>query len=238
MSAMPTTAMVLAAGRGQRLSPITDTLPKPLVVVDGATMLDQAIDRLAAAGVARVVVNTHHLAERVHKHLEGRTAPETVICHETELLDTGGGVANALPHLGEAPFFVLNSDVIMLDGPKSALLRLAETWCDARMDALLLTNATVRAHGYSGRGDFVLSPDGAVRRRREREIAPYLFTGVQIFHPRLFANCPDGAFSLNWVYDKAAEAGRLYAIVHDGEWLHVGTPTALEHVEQTLAEIR
>ncbi len=238
MSVMPKTAMVLAAGRGERLRPITDTLPKPLVVVDGATMLDQALDRVAAAGIEQAVVNSHHLAERIHGHLEGRETPAITISHETELLDTGGGVANALGHLGEAPFFVLNSDVVMLDGPQSALSRLADAWCDERMDALLLTHATVRAHGYSGRGDFVLSPDGVVRRRREGEIAPYLFTGVQILHPRLFAGCPEGAFSLNRLYDKAAEAGRLHAIVHDGEWLHVGTPAALETVERRLAEIR
>lgn len=238
MSPMPSTAMVLAAGRGERLRPITDTLPKPLVVVDGATMLDQALDRVAAAGIGQAVVNTHHLGERIHLHLQGREKPTITISHETELLDTGGGVANALGHLGEAPFFVLNSDVIMLDGPQSALSRLAHAWCDEHMDALLLTHATVRAHGYSGRGDFAVSPDGIVRRRREGEIAPYLFTGVQILHPRLFAGCPDGAFSLNRLYDKAAEAGRLYGLVHDGQWLHVGTPDALEAVEQILAEIR
>ncbi len=238
MSPLPDTAMVLAAGRGERLRPITDTLPKPLVVVDGATMLDQALDRLAADGIGRAVVNTHHLAERVEAHLAGRETPAITISCETELLDTGGGVANALDHLGKTPFFVLNSDVVMLDGPQSALSRLAQAWSDERMDALLLTHSTVRAYGYSGRGDFVLSPDGVVRRRREGEIASFLFTGVQILHPRLFAGCPKGAFSLNRLYDKAAEAGRLHAIVHDGEWLHVGTPAALETVEQRLAEIR
>jgi N-acetyl-alpha-D-muramate 1-phosphate uridylyltransferase len=238
MSAMPRTAMVLAAGRGERLRPITDTLPKPLVVVDGATMLDQALDKLTAAGIEQAVVNTHHLGERIQTHLAGREKPAITISHEAELLDTGGGVANALGHLGEAPFFVLNSDVVMFDGPQAALSRLAAAWCDERMDALLLTHATVRAHGYSGRGDFLLSPDGVLARRRDREIAPYLFTGVQLLHPRLFTDCPEGAFSLNRLYDKAAEAGRLYGLAHDGEWLHVGTPAALEAVEQILAEIR
>ncbi len=235
---VPETAMVLAAGRGERLRPLTDRLPKPLVVVDGMTMLGRMLDMLAAAGVRRAVVNTHHLAAQIHSHLEGRAAPEIVFSDEAELLETGGGVAKALAELGAAPFYAVNSDIVLLDGPEPVLWRMARAWRDDAMDALLLTHRTVRAHGYDGPGDFVTAADGRLRRRREQEIVPYLLTGIQLLHPRLFEGCPKGAFSLNRLYDRAAEAGRLHGLDHDGEWLHVGTPTSLAGAERILKEIR
>jgi MurNAc alpha-1-phosphate uridylyltransferase len=227
-------AMVLAAGLGLRMRPITLTTPKPLVEVAGRSMLDRALDHLAGAGVAELVVNTHWLAERIRDHLAGR--PGVALSHEDVLLETGGGVAQALPLLGDEAFFVVNSDIIWTNGGTPALKRLAEAWDDGRMDALLLLQPTAGAVGYEGPGDFFLSPTGEPRRRKGREVAPYLFSGVQILHPRLFEGAPSGKFSLNVLYDRALEAGRLFAIVHDGRWFHVGTPEALPEVEALLRE--
>ena len=233
-------AMVLAAGRGERLRPITDTIPKPLVVVGGKTMLDRMLDAVAAAGVAEAVVNTHHLADAVAARLKGRSAPRITLSHEEELLETGGGVAKALPILtagGAAPFFVANSDIVLIDGARPALTRLAEAWRGDHMDALLLVHPTARAHGYAGRGDFHLAPNGQLTRRDPRETAPTLFTGTQILHPRLFAAAPPGPFSLNILYDRAQASGRLHGLRHDGQWLHIGTPEALRDAETTLARL-
>jgi MurNAc alpha-1-phosphate uridylyltransferase len=234
---VPEVAMVLAAGRGERLRPITDKTPKPLIEVGGLTMLDRMLDTLAAAGVRRAVVNTWHLADQVEARLASRTTPEIVLSREDSLLETGGGVAKALPHLGDAAFFVANSDVVVLDGVVPAARRLARAWNDDNTDALLLVHPTARAFGYDGRGDFTLGGDASLTRRGEREVAPYVFAGMQILHPRLFKDCPDGAFSLNRLYDKAREAGRLRGIVHDGEWLHIGTPDALGRVEPYLRDL-
>ena len=227
-------AMVLAAGLGLRMRPITLTTPKPMVEVAGRSMLDRALDHLAGAGVAELVVNTHWLAERIRDHLAGR--PGVALSHEDVLLETGGGVAQALPLLGDEAFFVVNSDIIWTNGGTPALTRLAEAWDDGRMDALLLLQRTAGAVGYEGPGDFFLSSTGEPRRRKGREVAPYLFSGVQILHPRLFEGAPSGKFSLNVLYDRALEAGRLFAIVHDGRWFHVGTPEALPEVEALLRE--
>ena len=235
--AVPDRAMVLAAGHGERLRPITQKTPKPLIVIDGATMLDRMLDALARAGVGHAVVNTHHLADQVEARLAARTEPEIVVSHEDRLLGTGGGVAKALRLLGKGPFMVANSDVVLLDGVEPALLRLARAWRDEAMDALLLMHHTVRAFGYEGRGDYTLSPDGRLTRRAEREVAPYLFTGVQVLHPRLFEGCPADAFPLTVLYDRAETAARLHGIVHDGEWLHIGTPEALAAAEHHLDEI-
>ena len=226
--------MVLAAGRGERMRPLTDERPKPLIEVLGRSMLDRVLDRLAAAGVETAVINQHHLGEMIPAHLGERTDLEFLYSQENELLDTGGGVTKALPLLGDKPFFVLNGDVVWLDGRVPALDRLAAAWDGEDMDALLLVHSTARAYGYDGRGDFFMSPDGVLRRRREREVAPFIFAGLQILHPRLLAGAPSGAFSLNRLYDAAAEAGRLYGLRHDGEWFHVGTPAALEEVEDAL----
>lgn len=232
MSTRPHRAMVLAAGLGLRMRPITQHTPKPLVEVAGRTMLDRALDHLAAAGASHLVVNTHWLAERIATHLSGR--PGITLSHEDELLETGGGVTKALPHLGDQPFYVVNSDIIWTDGATPALQRLAEAWDDDRMDALLLLQRTATAMGYDGDGDFFLDTAGVPRRRRDREVAPLLFSGVQILSPRLFHDAPAGKFSLNVLYDRALEAGRLFALVHDGRWYHVGTPEALPQVERAL----
>lgn len=233
----PVTGMVLAAGLGTRLRPITDHLPKPLVTLGGRTLLDHAIDRLAASGVERIVVNLHYKPEMIAAHLAERRSPAITLVRESELLETGGGVFNALDALGDV-FYVVNADVFWLDGKTPALLRLAGAFDAERLDALLLLQRTATALGYEGRGDFMLDPLGRVRRRHEREVAPHLFAGVQILHKRLFDGCAPGKFSLNRLYDRAIAAGRLVAIVHDGEWYHIGTPAGLALAEARLATHR
>ena len=230
----PRRAMVLAAGRGERMRPLTETVPKPLLEVGGRTMLDRALDRLEAFGIDDVTVNAHYLGDQIVAHLAARTGPRTAISREEVLLDTGGGVAGALDRLGDAPFLVLNADIAWLDGPAPALERLARRWEDAAMDALLLMHRCVAAHGYDGRGDYFMAADGALRRRAERDVAPYVFTGVQLLHKRLFEDAPAGPFSLNRLYDRAERAGRLFGVVHDGEWFHIGTPAALKTADDRL----
>jgi len=231
--AVPTTAMVLAAGLGMRMRPLTLERPKPLVVLRGRTLLDRALDRLRAAGVTRTVVNTHYLAEMIEAHLRGQD--DIVLSPEAERLETGGGVARALPHLGEAPFYVVNSDAVWHDGSVPALDRLAAAWDAARMDVLLLVQPVDRAMGYHGAGDYHLAADGTLRRRGTDEAAVHLFAGVQILHPRLFHDIPDGPFSLNLLYDRAEAAGRLHGVEHDSDWFHVGTPEDLAATEAALA---
>jgi len=225
--------MVLAAGLGTRMGAISKTKPKPLVEVMGKALIDYSLDHLAAAGLKRIVVNTHYLPDQVEEHLAGRENIE--ISREPERLETGGGVLNALPLLGKRAFFVLNSDALWLDGPSSALGRLAAAWNSRRMDALLLFQPTVRLIQYRGLGDYHLEPDGRARRREETEVAAFLFAGVQILHPRLFADAQEGSFSLNHLYDQAEAAGRLFAIVHDGDWYHVGTPDELRKAESAIS---
>lgn len=228
--------MVLAAGFGKRLRPITETVPKPLVRVGGRPLIDYVLDRLAAAGVRHAVVNTHWLGELIEEHLKDRRQPKIEFSRETEILETGGGILKALPRLGDGPFYVANGKIIWLNGKVDALVRLAEAWDDESMDALLLLQPTVTAVGYDGPGDFFLDQTGRIRRRREWEVAPFLYSGVQILHPRLFADAPEGAFSLNLLYDRAIEAGRLYGLRHDGEWYHVSTPQHLAEVEARIAQ--
>jgi MurNAc alpha-1-phosphate uridylyltransferase len=233
----PKSAMVLAAGLGTRMRPLTEHLPKPLIEIGGRTLLDHAIDRLELAGVERVVVNVHYKAERIAAHLAERRRPQVELSREEQLLETGGGVARALSLL-DPLFFVVNSDVLWLDSTQYALARLARAFDEARMDAVLLLQRTVDAVGYEGLGDYFLDPLGIPRRRREREVAPFIFTGVQLLHRRLFDAAPEGAFSLNRLYDRAEAAGRLHAIVHDGEWYHVGTPAGLEATRARFASHR
>ena len=237
MIAFPKTGMVLAAGLGTRMRPLSDATPKPLMEIAGRTLLDHAIDRLALVGVERVVVNTHYKAEMVAAHLARRAAPPIEISHEEELLETGGGVLYALPRLGEM-FFAVNSDVLWLDGKEHALARLAAGFDPDTMDALLLFQRTAAAVGYEGQGDFFLDPLGLPRRRGEREIAPFLFSGIQLLHRRAFDGMAPGRFSLNRVYNQAEAAGRLCAIVHDGEWYHVGTPEGLDATRARFASHR
>lgn len=231
---IPSHAMVLAAGLGLRMRPITERMPKPLVPVAGRTMLDRVFDHLDKVGVAQRVVNTHWLGEMIHSHLAER--PDVAFSDEPDLLETGGGVAKALPLLGTAPFYVCNADIVWIDGPSPALARLAAAWDDQKMDALLLLQRTATAFGYDGAGDFFLDSHGRAVRRRETQISPTLFAGVQILHPRLFNGAPAGKFSLNRLYDKAEAAGRLYGIVHDGAWYHIGTPEALFEAEGRLMD--
>ena len=227
-----THAMVLAAGLGLRMRPITLTLPKPLVPVAGRTMLDRVLDHLDLVDAGRRVINLHWLGETIRSHLDGRH--DIVFSEERELLETGGGVAKALPHLGAAPFFVCNADIIWTDGAEPALARLLRAYDPERMDGLLLLQPVETAFGYDGRGDFHLGADGRLTRRKQAETTPLLFAGVQILHPRLFEGNPGGKFSLNLLYDKAMASDRLFGIVHDGRWYHIGTPSALTEAEALL----
>lgn len=229
-----THAMVLAAGLGTRMRPLTDDRPKPLLELDGRSLLDHALDRLAAAGVADAVVNAHWRGAQIEAAMAGRYHPRIHLQAEETLLETGGGVARALPALGAAPFAVVNGDAFWLDGPTSALARLAAAFDAAEMDALLLMVRTTQVEGVVGKGDFLLDPVGRMRRPKEREIAPYLYAGVQILNPALFEGAPSGAFSLNRLYDRAIAAGRLYGLVHDGVWFHLSTPEDLRNAEDTL----
>ena len=219
----PTRAMILAAGLGTRMRPLTETTPKVLVEVAGHGLIDRILDRLEEEGVETVVVNLHHLGDRVAGHLDGRRSPEILFSREEELLDTGGGVARALPLLGEAPFYVVLGDSLWLNGPTSALARMRGQWDGEAMDGLLLLHATVCAFGYDGPGDFMLEPGGAIARRSENLVSPYAFAGVQLLHPRLFAAAPRGPFSMRLLWDRAMAGGRLHGLVHDGEWFHVGS---------------
>jgi N-acetyl-alpha-D-muramate 1-phosphate uridylyltransferase len=226
--------MVLAAGLGTRLRPITDTIPKPLVEINGRSLIDHALDRLTSAGVERVVVNVHYKAAMIAEHLARRGHPRIELTKEAELLETGGGVLRALPLLGEA-FFVVNSDVFWRDGEEPALLRLANAFDAEALDAILLLQRTATAVGYEGSGDYFLKATGRPHRRTEGEIAPYLFAGIQLLHRRLFDETPGRAFSLVRLFDRAEAADRLSAIVHDGEWYHVGSPEGLSLTRERLA---
>jgi len=229
----PTRAMILAAGLGTRMRPITNKTPKPLIKVNNRPLIDHALDRLQDGGVRQVVVNLHYFGEQVERHLSLREGPEITFSWEKEeLLETGGGIKKALTLLGADPFWVVNSDSIWLNGPTNMMTRMCQVWDDGRMDGLLLLHSTVDAYGYDGLGDFNADPDGKLSRRPEQELSPWLFTGIQILHPRLFAGAPDGAFSLNTLYDQALENGRLYGMVHDGEWFHVGTTDGLGDAEE------
>jgi MurNAc alpha-1-phosphate uridylyltransferase len=226
--------MILAAGFGSRMRPITDHLPKPLVPVGGHTLIDRILDRLFQQGIEQVVINIHYKGEMIAQHLAARNDPRISILREDTPLETGGGVLNALPMLGSEPFFVINSDVIWLDGKIPTLARLANAWDDARTDALLLLQRTTLAVGYEGEGDFFLDQLGMPRRRSEIEIAPYIFAGIQLLHPRTFDGMTSGKFSLNRCWDRLLAAERLQAIVHDGEWFHVGTPDGLHATSERL----
>ncbi len=226
-------AMVLSAGLGLRMRPLTDSRPKPLVALQGRALLDHALDRLRAAGVARLVVNTHYKAEMIERHLAGQ--PDVRLSYEPDRLETGGGVSRALPLLGADPFYVVNSDAVWRDGAQPALGRLGAAWDSTTMDALLLLQPTGRAVGYAGAGDYDCAADGRILRRQEGVPADYVFAGVQVLHPRLFADAPEGAFSLNVLFDRAQAEGRLHGLPHDGEWYHVGTPEDLIRAEQAMA---
>ncbi len=233
--------MVLAAGRGLRLRPLTDQLPKPLVQVAGRSLIDRTLDRLARAGVTKAVVNLHYRSEMLRAHLEKRQEqhrPDIIFSDESDqLMDTGGGVCKALALFGERPFLVTNSDFIWRDAYIDSLAMMGSRWHDEEMDALLLMQPTVGAHGFTGRGDYGMSADGSLARRGDQEVAPFIFAGIQILHPRLFQDCPQGPFSLNWLYDKAEEEGRLFGVRHEGDWFDVGSPDGLAVAERLLSMV-
>jgi N-acetyl-alpha-D-muramate 1-phosphate uridylyltransferase len=233
--AAPRRAMVLAAGRGTRMQPLTDKIPKPMVAVAGKPLIDHVLDRLAQTGVERAVVNVHYLADQLIRHLASRTRPKVVISDERGLLlGTGGGVKKALPELGDAPFFHINSDTIWIDGVKPNLARLADVFDPSTMDGLLLLAPTAGSVGYAGRGDFAMAPDGRLLQRAEREIAPFVYAGAAILSPALFAGTPSGEFSLTTLFDRAAGAGRLHGLRLEGLWMHVGTPDAVAAAEAAI----
>ena len=228
--------MLLAAGLGTRMRPLTCDRPKPLVEVAGKPLIDHVLERLREAGVGQAVVNVHYKAEMLEAHLSGVESPKIVISDEREeLLETGGGLVKALPHLGSEPFFLVNTDSLWTEGAQPGLGRLRQAWNDDTMDMLLLLSSTVASFGYSGRGDFQCEPDGTLTRRAENEIAPFVFTGVYLAHPRIFKGAPKGKFSMNVLFDKAIERGRLKGLRHDGVWMEINTPEAIKIAEEALA---
>lgn len=237
----PHTAMVLAAGLGTRMRPLTDRLPKPLVPLAGRPMLDHILDRLSAAGISKAVVNVHYLADQIERHLQGRTSPQIVISDERGvLLETGGGVVRALPMLGDGAFLIHNSDSVWIEHDRpgnqmSNISRMLDAWDGDRMDSLLLLAPSGTSLGYNGRGDFHLNADGTVTRRAADGTAPYVFAGVSIMHPKLFTGETERPFSLNIIWDRAIAANRLFAMPLDGLWMHVGTPEALADANAAIA---
>jgi MurNAc alpha-1-phosphate uridylyltransferase len=236
-AAKPRSAMVLAAGLGTRMHPLTERMPKPLVPVGGKPLLDHVLDRLAGANVERAVVNVHHMADRIVEHVRGRRRPEIVISDERAgLLGTGGGVVKALPALGDGPFFHLNADTIWIEGARPNLARLAGAFDPVRMDALLLLAPRATSIGYDGRGDFSLEPDGLLIQRGARETAPFVYAGVAVLSRDLFLDAPTGAFGLTQLFDRAEAEGRLRGLPLEGTWMHVGTPDAIRLAEAAILE--
>jgi N-acetyl-alpha-D-muramate 1-phosphate uridylyltransferase len=227
--------MVLAAGLGTRMRPYNGQVPKPLVQVGGKALIDYVLDRLADQEVERAVVNVHHLADAIERHLAGRRQPKIVVSDERrELLGTGGGVVKALPELGGDPFFHVNCDTIWIDGVKPNLGRLAAGFDRTRMDALLLLAPTASSIGYLGRGDFAMAADGRLTVRCEREVVPFVYAGAAILTPAFFAGAPAGPSSMTPLFHRSAEAGRLYGLRLDGVWMHVGTPEAIKAAEAAI----
>ncbi|MEM6907211.1 MAG: nucleotidyltransferase family protein [Pseudomonadota bacterium] len=228
------TAMVMAAGLGKRMRPLTATQPKPLVRVAGKPLIDHALDRLAEAGVSRAVVNVHYLADALEAHVCERSDPQVVISDERDLLlETGGGLIKAREHLPD-PFFCLNADNIWLDGPRNAFSELSERWNAEEMDALLLVVPHIRARNFAGQGDFYMNAHGALSRRRPGRIAPFIYTGIQLIAHRLLRDAPEGKFSTNILWNRAIEEGRLYGLAFTGQWFEVGTPQAIGPTEDAL----
>jgi MurNAc alpha-1-phosphate uridylyltransferase len=230
------TAMVLAAGLGKRMRPLTATRPKPLVEVAGKPLLDHVLDRLRAAGIKRAVVNVHYLPDSVQAHLQ-RQLPDLEILISDErslLLETGGGVTKALPLIEDDTFLVVNSDNLWVDGPVDAIRLLAGRWDEQAMDALLLVVPLAHAHCHGGVGDFRMDPLGRLTRRAPGKPAPFVYTGVQIVSRRLFEDAPAGAFSMNLLWNRAIAEGRVFGMVHEGLWFDVGTPPAIARTEAIL----
>lgn len=231
-------AMVLAAGLGKRMRPLTATRPKPLVEVAGKPLLDHVFDRLRAAGIKRAVVNVHYLADALEAHLKRKVNDiEVVVSDERgHLLETGGGLVKALPLIPDDRFLVVNSDNFWVDGPVDAIRLLASRWDDGEMDALLLMVPLARANCHNGRGDFHMDALGRLSRRKPGRLAPFVYTGIQLVSRRLFEGAPEGSFSTNLLWNKAIEAGRCFGVVHQGLWFDVGTPAAIRKTETLLAD--
>ncbi|MDQ3247137.1 MAG: nucleotidyltransferase family protein [Pseudomonadota bacterium] len=236
---VPRTAMVMAAGLGKRMRPLTATRPKPLVQVAGKTLLDHVLDRLRAAGVEKVVVNVHYLPEALEAHLASCAGGlEVAVSDERELLlETGGGLVKAAPLIDCDPFLAVNSDNLWVDGPADTLKLLASHWDAKRMDALLLLVPHARAGNHGGTGDFHMDREGRLRRRGRSRVAPFVYTGIQILAKRLLENAPEGPFSTNFLWDRAIEEGRCFGAVHQGLWFDVGTPPAIQATEQYLQDV-
>jgi MurNAc alpha-1-phosphate uridylyltransferase len=232
----PHKAIVLAAGLGKRMLPITASMPKPLVKVAGQSLVDFALDRLHEAGIATVVVNVHHFADMLEAHLRTRVLPRIIISDERgALLETGGGVKKALPLLGSEPFITFNSDSLWIEGKEPNLKRLVKAWDPERMDILMLVAPLSTSIGFDGRGDFHMEESGRLRRRGTDDSAPFAYAGVAIVKPELVHGTPDGAFSANAFYDRAIAKERLYGLCMEGQWLHVGEPQAIAEAEKRLA---
>ena len=234
----PTRAMIMAAGLGTRMRPLTNDRPKPLVEVGGKALIDHAIDRLTAAGVTTLIVNLHYKAEMVKEHLAGRKDVQILYSDESDgLLGTGGGVAKALSYFSGEPFYIHNSDTVWVEGYGTALEHMNARWDSEKMDALLLMAPMVTSMGYEGIGDFMMDPSGRLSRVPQGRVSPFAFPGVQIVHPRLFDNPPSGGFSTNVLWDRAIEKERLFGVRLDGVWIHVGTPQAVAEAEVFLADL-
>jgi MurNAc alpha-1-phosphate uridylyltransferase len=237
-AAVPQTAMVMAAGLGKRMRPLTATRPKPLIKVAGKTLLDHTLDHLRDASVQRAVVNVHYLADTLKGHLESVEGLDIVVSDErAQLLETGGGLMKAKPLLGTDPILVVNSDNFWLDGPIDALSLLAARWNPAEMDVLLLLVPLARAHCHRGQGDFHIASDGRITsRRRAGRLAPFVFIGVQILNPAILEDAPEGPFSTMLFWERAIAAGRAFGVVHQGLWVDVGTPAAIARAEALLID--
>ena len=239
MSATIESAMVMAAGIGKRMRPLTATRPQPLVRVAGKPLIDHSLDRIEAAGISHVVVNVHYLADALEAHLakQKRSFTLAVSDERGELLETGGGMVKALPLLKGDPILVVNSDNIWTDGPQDSIRNLARHWDGDRMDALLLVIRQASATGHGGKGDFHMDPSGKLSRRKPGRVAPFVYTGIQLISPRLLVGAPDGPFSTNLLWDRAIAAGRLYGLSHMGQWFDVGTPASIAPTEAALSEV-
>ena len=233
------TAMLMGAGLGKRMRPLTATRPKPLIKIAGQPLIDHALDKVEAAGIRRTVVNVHYLADSIEAHLKARavkTGAEYLVSDERDLLrDTGGGLVKALPLIGDKPFLCINTDIVWLEGPTSAVSALCERWDPAIMDALLLLVPFARATGYPGRGDFHMDAHGRLSRRKPGRVAPFVWCCVQILSPKLLVDPPSDVFSTNVFWDRAIAAGGAYGMTHSGLWFDVGTPDAIPLVEAGLA---
>ncbi|WP_428684095.1 nucleotidyltransferase family protein [Sphingopyxis sp.] len=238
MSAKIESAMVMAAGIGKRMRPLTATRPKPLVRVAGKALIDHSLDRIEAAGIGHVVVNVHYLADALEAHLAAQKRNFTIAVSDerSQLLETGGGMMKALPLLTGDPILIVNSDNIWTDGPQDSIRNLARHWDDAKMDALLLVIRQASASGHGGKGDFHMDPNGQLSRRKVGRVAPFVYTGIQLVSRRLLVDAPDGPFSTNILWDRAIAAGRLYGLSHMGQWFDVGAPAAIAPTEAALTD--